>query len=109
MASVQRIAVWVQDFQLTKRARRQTLFAEITRQNRCDRLFLSIKICCPILSVLKIKFLGCILTQESLKARIRFTCSKHNDMKKIKENIGYVLFVLAYIGVCALLMYLSKC
>lgn len=30
-------------------------------------------------------------------------------MKRIKENIGYVLFVLAYIGVCALLMYLSKC
>lgn len=30
-------------------------------------------------------------------------------LKKIKENIGYVLFVLAYIGVCALLMYLSKC
>lgn len=29
-------------------------------------------------------------------------------MKKIKENIGYTLFVLAYISVCALLMYLSK-
>lgn len=29
-------------------------------------------------------------------------------MKRIKENIGYTLFVLAYIGVCALLMYLSK-
>ena len=28
-------------------------------------------------------------------------------MKRIKENIGYVLFVLAYIGVCALLMYLA--
>lgn len=30
-------------------------------------------------------------------------------MKKIKEKISYTLFVLAYIGVCALLMYLSKC
>ena len=98
----------MQDYRLIKRARRQTLFAEITRQSRCDRLFLSIKTCCPILSVLKIKSLGCILIQEISKARIRFTYLMRRGMKRIKENIGYVLFVLAYIGVCALLMYLSK-